>query len=111
MEAILSAKCVSKVYQSGTTKVTALHKNNFSVNKGEIAVIIGKSGSGKSTLLNILGGLIPPYTGEVIIDGKSLYKLNESASADFRSRKIGFVFQSFNLIDELLLIISACRLI
>ncbi len=101
METILSAESISKTYKSGTGKVIALQKNNFSVGKGEIAVIIGKSGSGKSTFLNILGGLMPPDTGEVLVDGSSLYKLNESARADFRSSKIGFIFQSFNLIDEL----------
>ncbi len=101
METILSAVSISKTYKSGTSSVPALQKNDFSVGKGEIAVIIGKSGSGKSTFLNILGGLMPPDTGEVLVDGKSLYKLNESARAAFRSVKIGFVFQSFNLIDEL----------
>lgn len=101
METILSAKSISKKYKSGEYNVTALQKNDFSVFKGEIAVIIGKSGSGKSTFLNILGGLMPPDTGEVFVEGKSLYKLNESKRADLRSVNIGFVFQSFNLIDEL----------
>lgn len=101
METILSAKSISKTYKSGEGKVIALQKNDFAISKGEIAVIIGKSGSGKSTFLNVLGGLMPPDTGEVLIEGKSLYKLTESNRATFRSHKIGFVFQSFNLIDEL----------
>lgn len=101
METILSAKLISKTYKSGIDKVIALKKNDFSINKGEITVIIGKSGSGKSTLLNILGGLMPPDTGEVLVEGNSLYKMNESTRATFRSHKIGFVFQSFNLIDEI----------
>lgn len=104
METILSAKSISKTYKLGVDKVIALKKNDYSINKGEIVVIIGKSGSGKSTLLNILGGLMPPDTGEVLIEDNSLYKMNESDRAVFRSLKIGFVFQSFNLIDELSII-------
>lgn len=104
MEAILSANSISKTYRSGTDKVIALKKNDFFISKGEIAVIIGKSGSGKSTLLNILGGLMPPDTGKILVEGKSLYNMKESDRADYRSHKVGFVFQSFNLIDELSII-------
>jgi putative ABC transport system ATP-binding protein len=100
-EVILSACEISKSYRTGTGNFFALQKNNFSVKSGEIVVIIGKSGSGKSTFLNILGGLIPPDSGEVFINGQSLYKLSETDRAVLRSLKIGFVFQSFNLIDEL----------
>jgi putative ABC transport system ATP-binding protein len=100
-EVILSACEISKSYKTGTGKISALKKNNFSVKNGEIVVIIGKSGSGKSTFLNILGGLMPPDSGEVFISDRSLYKLSETDRAVLRSQKIGFVFQSFNLIDEL----------
>jgi len=101
MKSILSAKSISKAYISSAGKVIALQKNDFFINEGEIVVIIGKSGSGKSTFLNVLGGLMPPDSGEILMQGISLYKLNESDRATFRSLKIGFVFQSFNLIDEL----------
>jgi ABC-type lipoprotein export system ATPase subunit len=81
--------------------VAALKENNFTVSSGDIAVIIGKSGSGKSTLLNIIGGLMPPDIGDVEVGGMSLYSTNETVRARIRTQKIGFIFQSFNLIDEL----------
>jgi len=98
---VLSAKNIQKNYKSGEWKVSALRETDFSVTAGEIAVIIGKSGSGKSTLLNVIGGLVPPDTGEVMIGNDSLYKMKEADRTILRTQKIGFIFQGFNLIDEL----------
>jgi len=98
---ILKIQNLSKVYGKGENKVEALKDINLSINKGEFAAIVGASGSGKSTLLHLLGGLDRPTGGEVIIDGESIYKYKEEKLAIFRRRKIGFVFQFFNLIPVL----------
>lgn len=98
---ILKVQNLSKVYGKGDNKVEALKNINLSINKGEFAAIVGASGSGKSTLLHLLGGLDRPTGGEVIIDGESIYKYKEEKLAIFRRRKIGFVFQFFNLIPVL----------
>lgn len=95
------AESISKDYKVGNAVVHALKPTSFEVEPGSIVVIIGKSGSGKSTLLNLLGGLLVPDTGKVLIDGKDLYKLRESERSQIRNRKIGFIYQSFNLINEL----------
>ncbi|MGL4772970.1 MAG: ABC transporter ATP-binding protein [Clostridium sp.] len=92
---------LSKVYGTKDNKVAALDNVSFEINKGEFVAIVGASGSGKSTLLNMLGGLDKPSSGEVIIDGESITKLKEKDLAVFRRRKIGFVFQFFNLIQVL----------
>jgi len=101
MNKALNAAGISKTYKSGGDKVSALKKCDFSVNSGDKVAIIGKSGSGKSTLLNVIGGLCPPDTGEVTVAEKSVYKIGETERAALRTRKIGFIYQSFNLIDEL----------
>jgi len=98
---ILKIQNLSKIYGKGENKVEALKNINLSINKGEFAAIVGASGSGKSTLLHLLGGLDRPTGGEVIIDGESIYKYKEEKLAIFRRRKIGFVFQFFNLIPVL----------
>ena len=98
---ILKVQNLSKIYGKGENKVEALKNINLSINKGEFAAIVGASGSGKSTLLHLLGGLDRPTGGEVIIDGESIYKYKEEKLAIFRRRKIGFVFQFFNLIPVL----------
>ena len=98
---ILKVENLSKVYGKGDNKVEALKNINLSINKGEFTAIVGASGSGKSTLLHLLGGLDRPTGGEVIIDGESIYKYKEEKLAIFRRRKIGFVFQFFNLIPVL----------
>ena len=98
---ILEVSGLRKVYSSrfGGNKVEALKNVNFSVEKGEYAVIMGESGSGKTTLLNILAALDKPTGGSVILDGLSLAKIKESAIAQFRRDNLGFVFQDFNLLD------------
>jgi putative ABC transport system ATP-binding protein len=98
---ILKVENLNKTYGSNENKVEALRNINLSINKGEFVAIVGASGSGKSTLLHLLGGLDQPTGGRVIIDGESIYDYKEARLAIFRRRKIGFVFQFFNLIPVL----------
>ncbi|MFA6941423.1 MAG: ABC transporter ATP-binding protein [Clostridiaceae bacterium] len=98
---ILKVENLNKTYGSNENKVEALKNINLSVCKGEFVAIVGASGSGKSTLLHLLGGLDRPTEGRVIIDGESIYDYKEENLAIFRRRKIGFVFQFFNLIPVL----------
>lgn len=98
---ILKCEEVSKVYGSGENQVTALDGINLSVSKGEFVAILGASGSGKSTLLHILGSVDKPTNGKVIIDGTDLSKLNQTQAAIFRRRKVGLVYQFYNLIPTL----------
>lgn len=101
MSKVLTATNIRKSYVSGKIKVSALKETTIDINRGEIVVIVGKSGSGKSTLLNVLGGLIKPDTGKVLLGEKSLYEIKERQRAEIRNKDCGFVYQSFNLINEL----------
>lgn len=92
---------VRKTYQRRKQKITALDHLSMKIEKGEYVSIIGPSGSGKSTLLLMLGGMLSPTEGRVIIDGESLYDLSADERAGFRRKKLGFVFQTFNLIPYL----------
>jgi putative ABC transport system ATP-binding protein len=98
---ILKVKKLYKAYGTGENKVEALKYVNLSVHKGEFVAIVGASGSGKSTLLHLIGGLERPTSGKVMIDGESIHDYNEEKLAIFRRRKIGFIFQFFNLIPVL----------
>lgn len=98
---ILETRNLRKIYGSGDTEVLALDGVNLSVNSGEFVAIVGTSGSGKSTLLHMLGGLDRPTSGSVIVDGKDIFSLKDEALTIFRRRKIGFVFQSYNLVPVL----------
>ena len=98
---ILITENLKKYYGQGDTAVHALDGIDFTVEKGEFVSIVGTSGSGKSTLLHMLGGLDQPTSGTVIVDGKDLSKLKEEELTIFRRRKIGFVFQSYNLVPVL----------
>ncbi len=98
---ILEAKNLVKVYGQGENAVHALAGVNLMVDKGEFLAIVGTSGSGKSTLLHMLGGLDRPTSGEVIVDGHLISKLKDDELTIFRRRKIGFVFQAFNLVPVL----------
>ena len=98
---ILETKDLRKIYGSGDTEVRALDGVNLQIENGEFVAIVGTSGSGKSTLLHILGGLDRPTSGSVIVDGKDIFSLKEEALTIFRRRKIGFVFQSYNLVPVL----------
>ena len=98
---ILETKDLRKIYGSGDTEVRALDGVNLQIENGEFVAIVGTSGSGKSTLLYMLGGLDRPTEGKVIVDGKDIFSLKEEALTIFRRRKIGFVFQSYNLVPVL----------
>lgn len=98
---ILRTENLKKYYGEGEISVKALDGVDFAVEKGEFVSIVGTSGSGKSTLLNMLGGLDRPTSGSVAVDGKNIFSLKEEALTIFRRRKIGFVFQSFNLVPVL----------
>ena len=98
---ILETKDLRKTYGSGETAVKALDGVNMAVEQGEFVAIVGTSGSGKSTLLHMLGGLDRPTSGTVTVDGKELSSLKDEALTIFRRRKIGFVFQSYNLVPVL----------
>lgn len=98
---ILETKGLRKVYGEGETQVRALDGIDLAVEKGEFVAIVGSSGSGKSTLLNMIGGLDVPTDGEVTVDQKKLEELSDDELTIFRRRKIGFVFQQYNLIPML----------
>lgn len=98
---ILKTEHLCKIYGSAESRVEALRDVNLSVNQGEFVAIVGASGSGKSSLLHLLGGVDQPTSGQVIIDGMDIYSQSENELAVFRRRKIGFIFQSYNLIPVL----------
>lgn len=98
---ILTCEGVQKIYGSGNNQVTALDDINLEVRKGEFAAIVGASGSGKSTLLHILGSVDRPTKGKVLVDGTDLAKLNAAQAAIFRRRKVGLIYQFYNLIPTL----------
>ena len=98
---ILQAKNLKKIYGSGNNAVQALDGVDLSVEKGEFVAIVGTSGSGKSTLLHMLGGLDRPTDGTVTVDGQDIFSLKDEALTIFRRRKIGFVFQAYNLVPVL----------
>ena len=98
---ILETRDLKKYYGSGDTLVKALDGVNLSVEDGEFVAIVGTSGSGKSTLLHMLGGLDRPTSGSVTVGGKDIFSLKDEALTIFRRRKIGFVFQSYNLVPVL----------
>ena len=95
---ILKCDCIGKIYGSGANQVRALDKVNLSVEKGEFVVIIGASGSGKSTLLHILGSVEKPTKGKVLVDGIDISSMSRTQAAIFRRRKVGLVYQFYNLI-------------
>ena len=100
-EIMIETKALKKYYQMANNVVKALDGVDLQIGKREFVAIIGKSGSGKSTLLHMLGGLDIPSSGKVIIDGEDLSKINHEQLAIFRRRKVGFVFQQYNLIPDL----------
>ena len=98
---ILETKDLRKIYGSGDAEVRALDGVNLTVENGEFVAVVGTSGSGKSTLLHMLGGLDRPTGGTVMVDGKDIFTLKDEALTIFRRRKIGFVFQNYNLVPVL----------
>lgn len=97
----IEVNSLSKRYQSGDVVIPAVDDINFEVNKGEIVAIIGASGAGKTTLLNILGGMDTPTDGSVIVDGKNIAAYNEKQLTEYRRNDIGFVFQFYNLVQNI----------
>ena len=98
---ILKCECIGKIYGSGANQVWALDKVNLSVEKGEFVAIIGASGSGKSTLLHILGSVEKPTNGKVLVDDIDISSMNRTQAAIFRRRKVGLIYQFYNLIPTL----------
>ena len=101
MSYILETRDLKKTYKVGKVETHALRGVSLSVEKGEFVAIMGQSGCGKSTLLHLLGGLLSPTSGEIIIDGENISKVSDARRTDIRRRKIGFVFQRFNLFPTL----------
>lgn len=101
MKNILETRDLCKYYGTGENQVRAIDHTNLSICQGEFVAIVGKSGSGKSTLLHMLGGLDHPTCGHVLIGGRDISSLKDEELAVFRRRKIGFIFQAFNLIPSL----------
>jgi putative ABC transport system ATP-binding protein len=100
VDLLVELKAVSKTYAMGSTTVHALREVDLRIDRGEMVAIMGTSGSGKSTMLNILGTLDRASSGQYILDGEDVTALTDSQLAQFRNRKIGFVFQSFNLLPR-----------
>ena len=98
---VLKTEALTKIYGKGQNSVTALENVDLSVEQGEFLAIVGTSGSGKSTLLHILGGLDRPTSGKVYVENKDIFSLKDEPLTIFRRRKIGFVFQAFNLVPTL----------
>ncbi len=101
MEYVVEIKGLKKIYRMNSLETYALNGIDLRIHRGEFLSIVGPSGSGKSTLLNMLGALDRPTEGQVIIDGVDIGRLNDSQRAELRNKKIGFVFQSFNLIARM----------
>jgi putative ABC transport system ATP-binding protein len=100
MDWVIETENLTKVYKMGAVEVGALNGVSFKIGRGEVVAIMGPSGSGKSTLMNILGCLDQPTSGEYILDGVPVSRLNDDQLASIRNRKVGFVFQSFNLLSR-----------
>ena len=105
MATLIELKNVVKAYKTGSQIVKAADNLNFTIDEGELVVILGPSGSGKSTLLNLLGGLDSVTSGDIYIDGENITDFNDTELTRFRSKKIGFIFQFYNLIPNL----TACE--
>ena len=99
--AYIELEKVSKIYQMGEIEIKALHDVSFSIEKGEFAVVLGASGAGKTTILNILGGMDSATSGEVKIDGVDIAKNDDKALCEYRRNDVGFVFQFYNLVQNL----------
>ncbi len=101
MKKIVEFKDVSRVYKTGEHELKALDSVNMDLEEGKFVVILGPSGAGKSTLLNLLGGLDSPSSGKIYVEGKDISTLNSDELAEYRAKKVGFVFQFYNLVPTL----------
>ena len=101
MKKIVEFKDVSRVYKTGEHELKALDNVNMDLEEGKFVVILGPSGAGKSTLLNLLGGLDSPSSGKIYVEGKDISTLNSDELAEYRAKKVGFVFQFYNLVPTL----------
>src|SRR5215831_912837 len=101
MKTILETIALRKTYRVGSVEVEALRGVDLQLREGELAAVMGPSGSGKSTLMHLLGGMAQPTSGSVVIDGEDIAKLNDRGRTEIRRKKIGFVFQKFNLLPTL----------
>ena len=101
MKDYIQFKDVKKIYKMGEVEIEALSGVDFSINKGEFVVVAGASGAGKSTILNILGGMDSPTSGEIIVDGVEVSKYSSKELTTYRRYDIGFVFQFYNLVQNL----------
>lgn len=101
MKAILETKNLVKYYGTGENLIKAIDHTDIRIEPGEFVAVVGRSGSGKSTLLHMLGGLDRPDSGKVLIEGRDIFRLKDEKLAVFRRRKIGFIFQSYNLVPSL----------
>jgi putative ABC transport system ATP-binding protein len=101
MDWVIEARDLTKIYRMGEFDVEALRGVSFEINRGEVVSIMGPSGSGKSTLMNMIGCLDRPTSGEYMLDGEAVAEMNDDQLASVRNRKVGFVFQSFNLLSRL----------
>jgi putative ABC transport system ATP-binding protein len=101
IEKVIEIKNVKKVYRMGSEKIYAVDDVSFEILKGEFCCLLGTSGSGKSTLLNLMAGIEKISSGQIIIKGKKIHKMNENSLARFRQRYLGFVFQSYNLMSSM----------
>lgn len=101
MSVILETNELCKFYGRNENQVKAVDHVNIQINQGEFVAVVGKSGSGKSTLLHMLGGLDTPTAGNVLLSGNDMYRMKEDELAVFRRRKIGFIFQAFNLVSSI----------
>ena len=99
--AFIDVKNLSKIYQMGEVKIKAIENVSFSIDEGELVVILGPSGAGKTTILNILGGMDSPTSGKIIVDGTDISKYNRKELTKYRRYDIGFVFQFYNLVGNL----------
>ena len=101
MDSLIKVKNIGKFYASGDKKISVLEDINFNINHQEFLAIMGASGSGKSTLLSLLAGLDRPSTGEILVEGLNICAFNERKLAEYRNKKVGMVFQNYNLITSL----------
>lgn len=101
MTKYIDVQHVNKIYHMGETEIVANNDINFTIDQGELTVILGPSGAGKSTILNILGGMDSPTNGDIFVDGKNIAKMNNRLLTAYRRTDVGFVFQFYNLIPNL----------